>query len=123
MKLARDGADESIFIASGSLFCSDRSSSLARAIRIDIARDDSPKFHEFPRHGSGSANDRPIDRRDELDQLARSADLDVQSASRSMLHDCVDAVHVCQHRRRDHFLRTTARKQVAFAQHHHRIRP
>jgi hypothetical protein len=50
-----------------------------------------------------------------FDELVRSADLDMQSASRSMLHDCIDAVHICQHRRRDHLLRTTARKQVALA--------
>lgn len=48
----------------------------------------------------------------EFDELVRSADLDMQSASRSMLHDCIDAVHICQHRRRDHLLRTTARKQI-----------
>lgn len=47
MKLAREGAKESIFIAPGSLFCLDKNSPLARAIRINIARADNPKFYEF----------------------------------------------------------------------------
>lgn len=47
MKLARDGAKESIFIAPGSLFCLDKNSSLARAIRINVSRADNPKFYEF----------------------------------------------------------------------------
>lgn len=47
MKLARDGAKESIFIAPGSLFCLDKNGPLARAIRINVARADNPKFYEF----------------------------------------------------------------------------
>ncbi|RZN31194.1 PLP-dependent aminotransferase family protein [Bradyrhizobium sp. Leo121] len=47
MKLAREGAKESIFIAPGSLFCLDKNSSLAKAIRINVSRADNPKFYEF----------------------------------------------------------------------------
>lgn len=47
MELARRGAQESIFIAPGSLFCVDKNSPLARAIRINVARADNPKFYEF----------------------------------------------------------------------------
>lgn len=50
MKLARDGAKESIFIAPGSLFCLNKQSPLARAIRINVSRADNPKFFEFLLH-------------------------------------------------------------------------
>lgn len=47
MTLARDGAKDSIFIAPGSLFCIDKNSPLARAIRINVSRADDPKFYDF----------------------------------------------------------------------------
>jgi DNA-binding transcriptional MocR family regulator len=47
MELAREGAKESIFIAPGSLFCVDKNSALAKAIRINVSRADDPAFHEF----------------------------------------------------------------------------
>jgi DNA-binding transcriptional MocR family regulator len=47
MELAREGAKESIFIAPGSLFCVDKNSSLAKAIRINVSRANDPAFHEF----------------------------------------------------------------------------
>lgn len=47
MALAREGAKDSIFIAPGSLFCLDKNSPLARAIRINVSRVDNPKFYEF----------------------------------------------------------------------------
>lgn len=47
MELARRGAKDSIFVAPGSLFCLDRSNPLARGIRINVSRADSPKFYEF----------------------------------------------------------------------------
>ncbi|MBR0903377.1 PLP-dependent aminotransferase family protein [Bradyrhizobium liaoningense] len=47
MALARAGAQEGIFIAPGSLFCLDKNSPLARAIRINVARASNPKFYEF----------------------------------------------------------------------------
>jgi hypothetical protein len=47
MALAREGAKDSIFIAPGSLFCLDKNSRLARAIRINVSRADNPKFYEF----------------------------------------------------------------------------
>jgi DNA-binding transcriptional MocR family regulator len=47
MALAREGAQQSIFIAPGSLFCVDKNSPLARGIRINVARADDQKFYEF----------------------------------------------------------------------------
>jgi DNA-binding transcriptional MocR family regulator len=47
MELARQGAKESIFIAPGSLFCVDKNSPLARAIRINVSRAEYPKFYDF----------------------------------------------------------------------------
>jgi DNA-binding transcriptional MocR family regulator len=47
MALARDGAKESIFIAPGSLFCIDKNSPLAKAIRINVSRAEDPKFYDF----------------------------------------------------------------------------
>jgi DNA-binding transcriptional MocR family regulator len=46
MELAREGAKESIFIAPGSLFCVDKHSPLAKAIRINVSRANN-LFHEF----------------------------------------------------------------------------
>ncbi|MET4170317.1 hypothetical protein ABIB99_001392 [Bradyrhizobium sp. LA6.1] len=47
MTLAREGTKESIFIAPGSLFCLDKNSPLARAIRIIVSRASNPNFYEF----------------------------------------------------------------------------
>lgn len=47
IRLAREGAKASIFIASGSVFCIDKANPLARGIRINVSRADDPAFYEF----------------------------------------------------------------------------
>src|SRR5690606_32519765 len=45
--LAREGARESIFIAPGSVFCIDKTTPLARGIRINVSRADDARFYDF----------------------------------------------------------------------------
>lgn len=47
IELSKAGAKESIFIAPGSVFCIDKQSSLAKGIRINIARANDPRFYDF----------------------------------------------------------------------------
>jgi DNA-binding transcriptional MocR family regulator len=47
IEIAREGAKESIFIAPGSVFCVDKTSPLARGIRINVSRSDDTRFYEF----------------------------------------------------------------------------
>jgi DNA-binding transcriptional MocR family regulator len=44
---AREGAKESIFVAPGSVFCVDKKSPRARAIRLNVSRADDPRFYDF----------------------------------------------------------------------------
>lgn len=47
IELAREGAKQSIFIAPGSVFCIDKESTLARAIRVNVSRADDQRFYDF----------------------------------------------------------------------------
>ncbi|MBC8719640.1 PLP-dependent aminotransferase family protein [Ochrobactrum sp. Marseille-Q0166] len=47
LELARAGAQESIFIAPGSVFCIDKQNPLARGIRINVSRAQDMRFYDF----------------------------------------------------------------------------
>jgi DNA-binding transcriptional MocR family regulator len=48
--LAKRAAQQGIFIASGSVFCLDRSNPLARSMRVNISRADDVRFYDFLLH-------------------------------------------------------------------------
>ncbi len=47
IEIARRGAQESIFIAPGSVFCLDKGNPAASGIRLNVARADDPRFYSF----------------------------------------------------------------------------
>jgi DNA-binding transcriptional MocR family regulator len=47
IELARRAAKKGLFIAPGSLFCIDKSSRLAKGIRVNVSRADDDRFYSF----------------------------------------------------------------------------